>query len=164
MASQPRLFKASQALKAKVGSGGLPPGVLERATRAVETLTRTVDFGAETRDVMIALSAFMAQAEAQPSNCAAPLSRVFEIAHELRGEAGTFEFPMVTRIAASLCRFTTERDRLSVRQLRIARVHVDAMIRVIKDNVRGNEDRLAQQIIRGLEYLVHRDQTRTAEA
>lgn len=158
--SEAKLITAPNKLKEKVGSGGLPPHVLEQASRAVEEFCRNVDFSAETREVMTAIKAHMQEAEGDPANCAKPLGHIFDIAHELRGQAATFEFPMVTRIASSLCRFTTERDKLSRIELDITRVHVDAMLRVIKDNVRGNSDRLAQQIIAGLEYLVRRRETK----
>lgn len=159
--SDAELITPPNTLKEKVGSGGLPPGVLEKAAAAVEEFCRNVDFGAETREIMITINAYMQQAEADPDNCAQPLIKIFEIAHELRGQAATFEFPMVTRIASSLCQFTSARQTLSRIELDITRVHVEAMMRVIKDNVRGNNDRLAQQIIAGLEYLVRRRETKS---
>ena len=154
--SDPIVISPRNSLKAKVGSGGLPPGVLKQAAQAVEEMCRNVDFGDETRDVMIAIKAHLQQAESDPIHCADSLMAIFDIAHELRGQAATFEFPMVTRVAASLCRFTIERHNLSQLELEITRVHVDAMMRIITDNLRGNSDRLAQQIIAGLEYLVRR--------
>lgn len=159
------IVKNPSSLKDKVGNGkGIDPYILQRAEKAVESLQRRVDFGKETAEYLMQLNACFDQAEARPDHCAPFLQKIFDTAHELRGQGATFEFPMISRICASLCRFTDSRDGLSDKGLDITRMHIQAINRIIRDNIRGDKHMLGQQIMDGLDYLSQKHKGRAEEA
>lgn len=60
-------------------------------------------------------------------------------AHDLKGLGATYGFPLVSAIAASLCRLTeTEAGKAVVaRDPALARAHVDALRAIVRDNIRA---------------------------
>lgn len=48
---------------------------------------------------------------------AADVKKMFDIAHEVRGQGGSFDFPLITSIGDSLCRFLEPLDSLTGRDL-----------------------------------------------
>ncbi|MBS0386380.1 MAG: Hpt domain-containing protein [Proteobacteria bacterium] len=60
-------------------------------------------------------------------------------AHDLKGLGATYGYPLVTQIAASLCRLTeTDSGKAAVaRDPTLARAHVDALRAVVRDGIRS---------------------------
>ena len=70
---------------------------------------------------------------------AASVEALMSAAHDIKGVGATYGFPLVTDIAASLCRLTeTEAGKAVVRiDPTLARAHVDALRALIRDGVRS---------------------------
>ncbi|MBI1261076.1 MAG: hypothetical protein GC184_05075 [Rhizobiales bacterium] len=78
--------------------------------------------------------------------------RLYDIAHDMRGLAGTFGHPMISRFANSLCTYiegTVSSERLDGT---ILRFHIEAM----QDTLSGreNNDIIALETLRALERLI----------
>jgi hypothetical protein len=74
--------------------------------------------------------------------------------HEVRGEAGTFGYNLVTEIGRMLCEFIPTVDRVgTTEQLAIA-AHLQAMQTVVSDKVKGEGLEVARQIIAGLKVIL----------
>jgi hypothetical protein len=74
--------------------------------------------------------------------------------HEIRGEAGTFGYNLVTEIGRMLCEFIPTVDRVgSTEQMAIA-AHLQAMQTVVADKVKGQGPEVAKQIIAGLKMIM----------
>ena len=73
---------------------------------------------------------------------AASVEGLMGVAHDLKGVGATYGFPLVTQIAASLCRLTeTDAGKAVVaRDPTLARAHVDALRAVVRDQVRSDAD------------------------
>ena len=56
-------------------------------------------------------------------------------AHDLKGLGATYEFPIVTRIAASLCKLTDDHARMQA-PLFLIDAHIDAIKAMVRDNIR----------------------------
>ncbi len=63
---------------------------------------------------------------------------MFEIAHGIRGEGGSFGFPMISAIAVSLCKFLEDRRTLSKRHLEVVKVHILALRAVFRQELKGS--------------------------
>jgi hypothetical protein len=81
---------------------------------------------------------------------------IFEIAHDLRGQAGTFDYPLITRVGSSLCHFTDGLDYCDDRGLEVIRLHIDAMQAIVAASLRGDGGKVGQEIASGLEKAVQK--------
>lgn len=81
---------------------------------------------------------------------------VFSAAHDLKGLGATYEYPLATKIAASLCRLIeTEAGRQVVRrdpQLMLA--HVDAIRAAARDQVKTSDHPVGRMLLQTLEARV----------
>ena len=74
--------------------------------------------------------------------------------HDVRGEAGTFGYSLVTEIGRLLCEFIAGIDTIDkVAQMAIA-AHLQAMQTVVVDKVKGKGPEVAKQIIASLNALL----------
>jgi len=141
-------------LAAKLGPGkGIDPAVLQRAEQAIAAMAGEYVAWA-TRDVG-RLQAAVASARGNPADPAA-LTPVREIAHEVRGQGGTFGYPLVTRLASSLYRLLVERPVLPLAAYATLDAHVDALRAVIAQGVKGDGGAVGQQLAGELEAMVAR--------
>jgi HPt (histidine-containing phosphotransfer) domain-containing protein len=90
---------------------------------------------------------------------------LFRAAHDIKGEAATFGFPLIEPVAASLCRLIEHSPDLARVPLTLIDQHVDGVIAIVHRNARGNTERKAQMLARRLhqvteEFLVHENRHR----
>jgi hypothetical protein len=57
-------------------------------------------------------------------------------AHDLKGLGSTYEFPLITRIAGSLCKLTDSPERRERASLFLIDAHIDAIKACVRDNIR----------------------------
>ena len=93
------------------------------------------------------------------------LDELFRAAHDIKGEAATFGFPLIEPVAASLCRPIEHSPDLSRIPLMLIDQHVDGIIAIVHRNARGNSERKAQVLARRLrqvteEFLQHENRHR----
>jgi len=75
-------------------------------------------------------------------------------AHDLKGQGGTFGYPLVTAFAASLNRFSTIRHDITDNHVEIIKAHIDAMRAVIRDRIKGDGGEIGEALQRGLEQVI----------
>ena len=78
---------------------------------------------------------------------------MFDIAHEIRGQGGTFGFGLITTIGDSLCKFLDGRARLSGVELEVIKVHILAMKAVFRQELKGDQSGLAHEVRELFELL-----------
>jgi HPt (histidine-containing phosphotransfer) domain-containing protein len=90
---------------------------------------------------------------------------LFRAAHDIKGEAATFGFPLVEPVAASLCRLIEH----SPTPARIPRAlldqHVNGVLAIVHRNDEGNSERKARLLAQRLrqvteEFLLHENRDR----
>lgn len=139
-------------LKAKlgVGSGGLDPEAIKRAEKAMEGLkTEFSDWIA--KDIAHLNEAFAAFVKEPGVHNAGIL---FRAAHDLKGQATTFEFPLIARVAGSLSKLM---DGLHAREsapLALVEAHVDAIHVIHRDNIKDMSNLTALTLVEALEGRV----------
>ena len=79
---------------------------------------------------------------------------LFRAAHDIKGEAATFGFPLIEPVAASLCRLIEHSPDPARIPLMVIDQHVDGVIAIVHRNARGNTERKAQVLARRLSQVL----------
>jgi len=154
------IFTPPNTLKAKVGggSGGKPTldmSAIKRAEQALETLKS--EFGdwiaADVQMLLSSRDAFIAEPTAERQG------DLYRASHDLRGQARTFEFPLVERVAASLCRLLDAPT--AVKALPLVDAHVGAIRVIVRDNIKDRMNATASTLAKELETRVTEFLTQT---
>jgi len=87
------------------------------------------------------------------------LRRLYSIAHNIKGQGGSFNYPLVTRIGQSLCRFIAEAGEMELQEteLPIVQAHLDALKLILEQRISGEGGETATKLAERLESLTHRD-------
>lgn len=77
-------------------------------------------------------------------------------AHDLKGLGATYDYPIATQLAASLCRLIeTEAGRAAVRaDPALAAAHVDAVRAAVRDKIKTNQHPVGRLLLSALEARV----------
>ena len=111
--------------------------VLARAQAAVDDLAKGYTTWARA-DVDRARTALEA-AVATPAQRSRHVEELFRIAHDLKGQGASFGYPLVTKIADSLCKLTRDRKlAYEDRHLDLAKAHLDAAQLVLTKEIKGD--------------------------
>jgi chemotaxis protein histidine kinase CheA len=86
----------------------------------------------------------------------AALDALWRAAHDLKGMGGTYGYPLVTQLAASLCRLTeTEAGKNASRaNLALVCAHVDALRAAVRDRITSDTHPLGRALVQTLEAQV----------
>lgn len=154
------LFMPPNMLKAKVGGGlgGMDMAAMKRAEAAMDTLKS--EFG----DWMA--SDVKALADARTLHARQPGTEgrqaLMRAAHDLKGNAPTFQFPLIARVAGSLSRLIGELPAGVALPPPLVDAHVNAVMVIYKQNIRTSEDKIAQTLCAELDARVD-EMLRTAK-
>ncbi len=90
---------------------------------------------------------------------------LFLAAHDIKGQATTFGFPLVAPVADSLCRLIEHTPEMSRLPLALVDQHVDAIRAITAKNTRGDSDANAAKLAEKLrtvtdEFLAHENRDR----
>lgn len=81
-------------------------------------------------------------------------TRLYSHTHDLKGLGGTVDFPLVSRIAASLCRLMSEPEKRSSTPLPLIDAHLDAIRAVVREDIRDAEHPVGTALSSELERRV----------
>jgi chemotaxis protein histidine kinase CheA len=86
----------------------------------------------------------------------ASLDRLMRAAHDLKGMGGSYGYPLVTRLAASLCRLIeTEAGKEAARASPgLAAAHVDALRAAVRERIASDADPMGRALLDALEAQV----------
>lgn len=110
----------------------LDPEALARAEAALNSLSPHYLSWAEAD--LASLRATLAELSADPSR----LARLFTIAHDMKGQAATFGYPLVTMIGERLCRFIDAHPAPDAADLARLTAMADAIAQVLTDRLEGD--------------------------
>lgn len=146
-------------LKAKVPvtANGVDADMIERAEQIIVNLKdKYLDWVEEDLE---RLQRSMLATEALVGGPAEPLAaayhQVYEIAHDMKGQGGSFNYPLVTVVGDRLCRFlekawTAPKDS----QVPVIRVCVDALRLIITQRIEGDGGPVGSNLLGGLEAAI----------
>ena len=80
------------------------------------------------------------------------IANINRIAHELRGQSGTFNYPLITKLAKSLYETTLDPDRLVTDdRKKLIDAHIDAIRTVFKNRITGNGGEVGLALLHDIE-------------
>ncbi len=114
----------------------LDPEALARAEAALANLSDRYLEWAEAD--LVRLESCLTEVLGQPDRRREKLTTLFGIAHDMKGQGSTFDYPLVSHLGNRLCRLVEAMTTPSAAELdRIARL-VAAMARVIRQRLSGD--------------------------
>ena len=150
-----QIIKPPSTLQAKVDKGG--PGAVDMAAlaKAEDVIANLADdYMNWVREDFERLEAAYNQLKAGEGDVAENLDRVFQIAHDMKGQGGSFGYDLMTAIGDHLCRLIEKFDKAGPRELEMIRVHIDAMRVVITKELKGNGGDEGRALLMGLTLMV----------
>jgi len=147
------LIQPPNAFRSRLG-GRLPsidPNAIAKAEAALKELSS--QFGAWLRDEVAKLEAAHAVLKSEGPTQAA-MDGVYARAHDLKGLGTTYEFPLVTRIAGSLCKLIGEGEARPRAPVALVSAHIDTIRACVRDNVRDSENPVGRALAEQLEQNV----------
>ncbi len=156
-----RLIHMPNMLKLKIGGRGmaLDNSVIARAEAALKGLSG--QFGQWMQDELDKLDVARAEIDAKGVN-ETTLDGVYMRAHDLKGLGATYEYPLVTRIAASLCRLIDEPEKRAKAPLFLVDAHISAIKAMVRDTIQDPEHPVGKALVSELEAGVARQLAATS--
>jgi len=146
------LFMPPNMLKAKVGGGqgGLDMAAMKRAEDAMQALEG--EFGDWIAKDVEALTS--ARARYAKTSDVAARHALLRAAHDIKGQAPTFNYPLIARVAASLSRMIGEVPPGTSIPLQLVDAHVTAIQVIHKSKMQDTDDKTAQALCAELDARV----------
>jgi hypothetical protein len=162
MTDSVQVIQPQRTLRDKIGRvPSIDAAALDRAEAALKSLSG--QFQAWMEDEVFKLDEARNAARAAGWS-EASLADVFLRAHDAKGMGTTYEYPLVTRIAGSLCRFieTPEQRDVARQNISVVEAHVDAIKAAVRGGIRTDENPTGRALAVELETRV-RDLTKGLE-
>lgn len=151
----PKFITPPNTLKAKVGPptpGGVDLEALERAEAIIANLTDSyLEWVQEDLNKIQAAYEAMAAAGAKTK---ADLDKVFHVAHDIKGQGGSFGYNLMTVVGNQLCRFLEKKESLTPSEIQAVKVHIDTMKLIIAQKMTGDGGAEGTKLLKGLEFLL----------
>ena len=142
-------------LKSKVREGG--PGAVDLATleRAENVIAGMADSYLEwVQEDLVRIEAAYKKLAAAAKPRKEEAEQVFQVAHDIKGQGGSFGYQMMTNIGNQLCRFIESISTPNKSDLHIVRLHYDAMKLVIGKRMEGDGGKTGEELVAGLQAVV----------
>ena len=147
-----QVFAAPTTLRDRLGPrfGRIDADAIAKAEAALKGLSS--QFGQWLRDEIVKLDA--SREAIRVNGCSrATFDSLYTRAHDLKGLGATYEFPLVTRIAASLCKLLGEGDARPATPLPLVDAHISAIKASVRDDIRDSDDPVGAALAIELERL-----------
>ena len=82
------------------------------------------------------------------------LDRLYRLAHDMKGQGGTFGYPLLTELGEAVCRLTADRDDASEGEFTLLRAHVDAARVIILERLEGDGGQAGGQLLAELRAML----------
>ncbi|TAH38418.1 MAG: hypothetical protein EYC62_00085 [Alphaproteobacteria bacterium] len=142
-------------LKKKVGEGAssFDVGIFVRAAEVVKNLAANYIEGIapkELREISVTFQALQHFPDRSKENVA----KLFSQAHEIKSSGGSYGYPLISRIADSLCKLTEGMSVPEKMDMMLIKFHLDALQVVVRKKIKGIGGEIGQLLIEGLEVVV----------
>lgn len=146
------IIQAPSTLKAKVGGYYIDSDILTRAEKAINGLKQEFSAWLESDILHLteAAKTFAAERNATTANA------LFRAAHDLRGQAATYEFPLIARMAASLAKLVEKFTALDTLPMSLVIAHVEAIQVIHREKIKDSANLMAITLTEELEGRVMR--------
>ncbi|HLB79908.1 MAG TPA: Hpt domain-containing protein [Dongiaceae bacterium] len=136
------------------GDAAPPPpagDALAAAEAAVAELAASYTLWA-TQD-LARVQAALDKAKAEPARRREHLAEMHRIAHSMKGQGGSFGYPLISRVGQSLCRFVGLDNERGETDFPVIQAHIDAQRLILEKGVRGDGGEAGRLLAERLETL-----------
>jgi len=152
MINPAQITPPANAPRLKVGGGfGINADAIARAEEALKAMS--AQFGQWLNDEITKLDKAQADIREQGYTPTTAEALYFR-AHDLKGLGATYEYPLVTRIAGSLCKMLDDADRRMAAPVAVLDAHIDAIRAVVRDQIKTDEHPTGRALAETLEARV----------
>ena len=152
-------FRLPNSLKEKAGGGGftggaeIPKDLLDEAEQSLKRAA--LDFSTWVLDYVKKLSNLCVEAlEAEGGARAKYFAEINLLALELRGQGGTFGYPLISTFGKMLYDATIEGCREDDNAVEIVKAHIDAMGAVLREKVAGDGGEVGRALLASLKKAI----------
>jgi len=155
-AAAPQIIRPPQTLQSKVEKGGPGSVDLDALAKAEAVIANLADDYLDwVQEDFVRLEAAYEDLKTDGAN-AQKIDALFQIAHDMKGQGGSFGYDLMTAIGDHLCRLVEGFEKVGPRELGMIRVHIDAMRVVITKALKGDGGNEGRQLLMGLSLVVEK--------
>ena len=153
MSNPAQVIRPPNTLRLKVGGGfgGIDANAIAKAEAALKAMSS--QFGQWLQDEITKLDAAQAAIRAKGLN-AATAEELYFRAHDLKGLGSTYQYPLVTRLAGSLCKLLDEPGKRAEAPQALLDAHIDAIRAVVRDEIQTDDHPTGRILAETLEAKV----------
>ncbi|MEE2567737.1 Hpt domain-containing protein [Hyphobacterium marinum] len=140
-------------LRVKVGGrvGPIDDAAIARAEAALDNMRDDFTEWLEAEVVKLEAAGKAVMAEGVKGEAGAKL---FAVAHDLRGLGTTYNYPIITRMAASLCKMIETEDKRAAAPAPLAVAHAHAIRAALRQNIKTVDNAVGKTLVEELEAQV----------
>tara|TARA_R110002051_G_scaffold42490_1_gene87253 strand:+ start:2420 stop:2851 length:432 start_codon:yes stop_codon:yes gene_type:complete len=138
-------------MKVGGGFGGIDANAIAKAEEALKAMSS--QFGQWLQDEIVKLE--QAQAAIRSTGYTQDTAEALYFrAHDLKGLGSTYQYPIVTRLAGSLCKLLDDQQKRMAAPLVLLDAHIDAIRAVVRDQIQTDEHPTGRILAETLEARV----------
>lgn len=155
-----RFYRFKNRLKEKTaglspGNAGISLDALEKAEQALSKMAE--DYPDWVSSLIVKLQEQHGRCVDTPEKRHEFFEEINHIAHDMKGQGGTFGYPLITSFADSLYGFTIKKPGdISDNQVELVKSHVDAMRAVIRGRVSGDGGDMGKKLAQSLNEAIEK--------
>ena len=148
-----QVIQVPNTLKLKVGGrfGGIDPTAIAKAEAALKSLSS--NFAEWLNDEITKLEASRSRIRSEGWSTETA-ENLYLRAHDLKGLGTTYEFPLITRIAGSLCKMIDDPQTRLNAPMNIIDGHIDAIKACVRDGIKDASNPVGKMLAEDLEGRV----------
>lgn len=153
MSNSAQVIRPTNTLRMKVGGGfgGIDANAIAKAEEALKAMSS--QFGEWLKDEIVKLE--QAQTAIRDTGYTAETAEgLYYRAHDLKGLGSTYQYPLVTRLAGSLCKLLDDQQKRMAAPLILLDAHIDAIRAVVRDQIQTDEHPTGRILAETLEARV----------
>ena len=153
MSEKAQIIQVPNILRAKVGGrlGALDQDAIAKAEAALADLSS--QFGEWLQDEVKKLEDVQALIKSEGLNLVNS-EQLFYRAHDLKGLGTTYGYPLITRIAGSLCKMLDDEDKRMAAPRLLVDAHLDAIRAIVRDQIKEEGHPMGRILAETLETRV----------
>ena len=146
-----QVIKPPQTLQSKVEKGGPGAVDLDALAKAEDVIANLADDYLDwVKEDLAKMEKAFETLKSGEGDVKKNLDDVFQIAHDMKGQGGSFGYDLMTATGDHLCRLVEKMDKVGPREIGMIRVHIDAMRVIITKGLKGDGGDEGRQLLMGL--------------
>lgn len=155
MAQEPEYIYPPNNLKSKITADASAVDViaLQDAEAAIGSMAE--DYLVWVKDDIANLQGAYDKSVADPSGADESREEMYGFAHDIKGQGGSFGYPLMTAVGNQLCKFMEGIEgNLNAAQLQVVKVHIDTLRLIIQERMEGDGGKAGSQLLRALDAVI----------